>query len=436
MKKKSNQRITKIKRDVILELLKKAEGTSVENGTTIQTAGSDLTPYPDLNNLRLWTRDYLLKGINKVYPIRLDADGQTYLTTILDGLTMYTKMTKSLTEVEETEWTQPVLSSNGTLGGSEYGVAYSSQEGTAAYMAAYYAFNDFTNSNYCWSPSGYPSWITFYSPNPLNITSVDFKFSALSWTEIMPECNAYGSNDNSSWTLLGSYNNNSTATITLYLNNTNAYKYYKYEFPKKALANYGKVKILQHGTIVSEVSVETTKPGLWLSNLSQIYSDSSAGGWLRQNLNPTSNSLTDVNSDTLGNYSYSFLQRSIIKRDAGSQHDNNDSFIMHWSPSAKSCIANDAIIIPTNNLRSTYTTYQTMVTPTDVNMQTYEEVVSKNINFNFSDAYQSGETATTAYNGRIVGKDWSYEFIVKPNFSGSGLGYTGQTRCCDDDDAG
>lgn len=423
MKKKSNQRITKIKRDVILELLKRAEGTSVENGTSIQTAGSDLTPYPDLNNLRLWTRDYLLKGINKVYPIRLDADGQTYLTTILDGLTMYTKMTKSLTEVKEEEWTQPVLSSNGTLGGDTYAASANSDS-----AAAYEAF-DGNDTTGC-----YGDIITFYSPNPIKLTSADISFinTAARFNNVTIDA----SNDNSTWTNVASATNSSTS-LTVYIDTQgNSYKYYRYTFTNRVGIYVFDININQHGTIISELSVETTKPGLWLSNLSQIYSDSSAGGWLRQNLNSTSNSLTDVNSDTLGNYSYSFLQRSIIKRDAGSQHDNNDSFIMHWSPSAKSCIANDAIIIPTNNLRSTYTTYQTMVTPTDVNMQTYEEVVSKNINFNFSDAYQSGETATTAYNGRIVGKDWSYEFIVRPNFSGSGLGYTGQTRCCDADDAG
>ena len=102
MKKKSHQRITKIKLDQILELLKKAEDTSVEDACTIEPATNQLTPYPDMDNLRTWTRDYLTKGLNKILINKLDDNGQTYMTTLIDGLPLFTKMSKTIGENIET----------------------------------------------------------------------------------------------------------------------------------------------------------------------------------------------------------------------------------------------------------------------------------------------------------------------------------------------
>lgn len=280
MKRNSNQRITKIKKDFLDDLLKKAEAMDVADAASIQPIGSDLTPYPNMNNLRLWTRDYLLKGLNKIYPVDITEDGQTYLTTIVDGLPLFTKLTKTV--------------------------------GTTA-------------SNY-----------------------------------------------------------------------------------------------------------ETSKPGLWLSNLCQPVSGSYAGAWLRQNLiNSNSSSYNQVNADVIGNYTYSFYQRGIIKRTAGSYHDNEDSYCQHWSPSALSCISHDGMIIPTNNLRSDYTSYQTLVVPSDADMQQYEETRSKNVTYNFADNDNSPNVNVTNFNGRVVGDGWSYEFVFTPNGQGSGNAYGSGSGTCD-----
>ena len=106
VRKKSNQRITKIKYDAILDLINKAEKIPVENAVTINPAGANLIPYPDLNKIRFWIRDNLLKGINGIfisgYKLRArntDTDFLTnpaYLkfTTILDGLVLNTQECK------------------------------------------------------------------------------------------------------------------------------------------------------------------------------------------------------------------------------------------------------------------------------------------------------------------------------------------------------
>lgn len=280
MKKNSNQRITKIKRDLILDLLKKAESISVEDGTTVQPVGSNLVPYPDMNNLYKWTRNYLLKGINKVYPVLFTDDGQTYLTAIIDGLPLFTKMSKTLS------YTQTV--------------------------------------------------------------------------------------------------NNAPQVV----------------------------------------EYETSKPGLWLSNLVQPISNSFAGAWLRHNLiNGDYYAFEQANQDTIGNYSFSFAQRGIFKRTAGSVHHDDDSYCQHWSPSALSSISHDGMIIPLMNLRSDYTLFQTLAVPSNPDMQNYKETSNKNITYNFVDNLSTATPVITQFNGRVVGDNWSYELVFTPNGTGSGNDY-------------
>lgn len=71
------------------------------------------------------------------------------------------------------DWTQPVLSANGTMGGSSFAVSASSEYDTA--RPAYGAFDGVTgnDSANCWhSGSGFPSWIQFYNPKPLKVTKL------------------------------------------------------------------------------------------------------------------------------------------------------------------------------------------------------------------------------------------------------------------------
>ena len=120
VRRNSNQRITKIKRDIDLDLLEQAELIPVEQGVTVMNPGSDLTPYPTISNLRNWVRKYLLKGINGIFisgvkavpadafaynvdasfysavPARKEEYAAGYLkfTTVLDGLIINTQEAK------------------------------------------------------------------------------------------------------------------------------------------------------------------------------------------------------------------------------------------------------------------------------------------------------------------------------------------------------
>lgn len=619
---KSNQRITKIKRDPIEELLKKAEATPVENACTIQPQGMDLTPYPDMNNLRLWTNNYLLNGLNATYINNIDASGQTYLTTIVDGLPLFTKLTKSAyLGAGFINFNQPTLDSNGVIGGASFAVAADSEvvtyalntdilttHGSPQFNPSTGVASGFSNSNYYTLPSStqstdgttyvfeftptetandlqriahyeyifaleiqanggplisrycdqvfcysdvildsvtpnttyrvkiqitsnkyrivsvwqnnewvekinqhdsyidfntnYPltigtgsvdntlpavntsidlgncyyyndtapdtiyrfttvangmraylatnstdgywqsnsdttnHYLTYYNPEAIKLSSIEFNNYLCTDSSYIPtNFTIQGSNtgDASDWINIQTIENSNTTVganspYSFDVSTQYSYKYFRiYINSPQSTVQIGYMKLV--GTVEkSQIPVEITKPGLWLSNLCKPYQVSYAGGWLRQNLINHSNKEFDtINSDTIGNYSFSFFQRGIIHRDAGSTHADNDSYCQHWSPSALGCISHDSIIIPTNNLRNTYTSYQTLAVPSDVNMQYYSETPSKDVEFTFVDNNDNIPLTTTSFNGRVVGDGWQYEFVFEPNYGGSGNNY-GETE--------
>ena len=620
---KSNQRITKIKRDPIEELLKKAEATPVENACTIQPQGMDLTPYPDMNNLRLWTNDYLLNGLNATYINNIDTSGQTYLTTIVGGLPLFTKLTKSAyTGTGFTNFNQPTLDSNGEIGGASFAVTADSEvvaysintsivttHGSPQFTPSTGVATGFSNSNYytlptstqsdtgttyifeftpaetvnvlqriahyefvfaleiqanggplisyCWdtgaavildsvtpnttyrvkiqitsnkyrivslwqngswvekinqydsgiyfntnypltigtgsvdntmpavstsidlsncyyyndtapdtiyrfttvandmracmatnSTDGYwqsnsdttSHYLTYYNPEAIKLSSIEFNNYLCTDSSYIPtNFVIQGSNtgDASDWVNIQTIENSNTTVGTnspysFDVSTQYSYKYFRvYINSPQSTIQIGYMKLV--GTFdSSKIPVEVTKPGLWLSNLCKPYQVSYAGGWLRQNLINHSNKEFDtINSDTIGNYSFSFFQRGIIHRDAGSTHADNDSYCQHWSPSALGCISHDSIIIPTNNLRNTYSSYQTLAVPSDVNMQYYSETPSKDVEFTFVDNNDNIPLTTTSFNGRVVGDGWTFEYLVSGNHQGSGT-WTPDAGCdCD-----
>lgn len=620
---KSNQRITKIKRDPIEELLKKAEATPVENACTIQPQGMDLTPYPDMNNLRLWTNNYLLNGLNATYINNIDTSGQTYLTTIVDGLPLFTKLTKSsYLGTGFINFNQPTLDSNGEIGGASFAASADSEvatysintskvttHGSPQFNPSTGVASGFSNSNYytlpastqstdgttyvfeftptetvnklqriahyefilaleiqpnggplisyCWDTgvvtildsvtpnttyrvkfqitsnkyrivsvwqnnewvekinqydsginfntnylltigisssdntmpatntsidlsncyyyndtapdalyrfaevstgslayratnpdTGYwqsnsdttNHYLTYYNPEAIKLSSIEFNNYLCTDSNYIPtNFIIQGSNtgDASDWINIQTIENNNTTVGTnspysFDVSTQYSYKYFRiYINSPQSTVQIGYMKLV--GTVErSQIPVEITKPGLWLSNLCKPYQVSYAGGWLRQNLINHSNKEFDtINSDTIGNYSFSFFQRGIIHRDAGSTHSDNDSYCQHWSPSALGCISHDSIIIPTNNLQNTYTSYQTLAVPSNVDKQSYSETMSKDVEFTFVDNNDNIPLSTTTFNGRVVGDGWTFEYLVSGNHQGSGT-WTPDAGCdCD-----
>ncbi len=134
-------------------------------------------------------------------------------------------------KVIESAWTQPKLTSAGTIGGTSFACAVSTQ------FSGYEAFRalDGTktggNGDSAWCSTGLPAYFTFYNPNPIKVTGLEIwnrtygNICAIKGGEIQ------ASNDNQTWVTLTTFTNTVTAhnaswTIDL-SDNTQGYKYYK-----------------------------------------------------------------------------------------------------------------------------------------------------------------------------------------------------------------
>lgn len=431
MKRKSNQRITKIKRDRIEDLLKQAENTNVQDGTVIQEAGAELVPYPNFDQLRTWTRKYITKGLDKILINNIDSTGKKYITTLIDGLPLFSSTTKAIGK-------SSVVTSSKPYNQSQYKLDHvdvidpskNCEVSTGLDTGAYFkqCWNNYTSPSggTYHSANGQPQTVLIHLVDSLNLTSINFMNRNTTPLQPVNTVTISGSDDGSTWEVIGTGTNPDPNTVskTWSVNlssNTKYYNYFKLVFQgSDGYISLNKCQFV--GSIGQFGAVNTTKPGLWLSNLIQPRSATTAGSYICHNLINTT-PLDTPNLDTLGQYSYSFLQRGIYHRTSGSVHYNHDSYAQHWSPSYLSCISHDSLIIPFNNLRRTYTPYQTLVFPKNPDMQEYEETASKDIVYKFVNNDDQTIPTITDFNGRIVGEGWSYEFMFTPNGDGSGNNY-------------
>lgn len=125
----------------------------------------------------------------------------------------------------ETAFVQPVLSANGTLGGASFAVYSSSVLSAGCEM---YKAYDNNTSTYYHSASGLPT-LKFYNPAPLKVSELTFTNDSTPGYYITG-FSLYGSNDDSIYTLIGSYtNSNGTggASWSKSISNTEFYNYYR-----------------------------------------------------------------------------------------------------------------------------------------------------------------------------------------------------------------
>ena len=117
---------------------------------------------------------------------------------------------------EYQDWSQPVLSSNGTMGGSSFAVA--SSAGTA-----YSAFDNNGGSYTNYMNAG--AWISWYNPLPLKISKVVLTASGASY---MPRAGTLEySDNNSTWTNAVTWSNSSSQNPFTINVNTSHHKYWR-----------------------------------------------------------------------------------------------------------------------------------------------------------------------------------------------------------------
>lgn len=216
-------------------------------------ANQDLSNLTDLGNARLQYKPFtigtgaVLNGKNNTltYSGSIITCAPCTITTC-DGKTLQDTNTKTLDAStipsSETQWTQPILTSNGTLGGASFAVAADTEYSGQGVWKAF--DGQTTGENYFRSGGGDVGgthYITFYNPQPLKVTNIQY----LNAGQTIASPVAYtvsGSNDNSSWTEITS------GTNTVYTagqswdmslsENQNAYKYYKITFTNGQSAGY------------------------------------------------------------------------------------------------------------------------------------------------------------------------------------------------------
>lgn len=223
-------------------------------GAVSDYADQNLSNLTNLGNARLMYRPFTidtgttLNGKNNTltYSGSVITCAPCTITTC-DGKTLQDANTKtfdvSTIPSTETPWTQPILTSNGTLGGASFAVAASTE------FSGYNVWKAFdgqtTGENFFRSGSnadvGTTHWIKFYNPQPIKVTKIAYLNEGQSI--VSPISGAvYGSNDNSSWTEITTYTNSVyTSGETWYIdlsNNQNAYTYHKVEFKNGASAGY------------------------------------------------------------------------------------------------------------------------------------------------------------------------------------------------------
>ena len=123
-------------------------------------------------------------------------------------------------ELIEQQFTQPILTENGTMGGGSFAVAADNE--TNGNKPAYYAF-DGSDSSF-WRGGNVPGYIEFYNPAPINVTALTWGF----YYSYPTSGNVQGSNDYSDWTTITEFTNDSASDFTIDMSgNTNSYKYYR-----------------------------------------------------------------------------------------------------------------------------------------------------------------------------------------------------------------
>lgn len=467
MKKKSNQRITKIKIDQVLRLLEKAEDTNVEDATVINPATDQLTTYPDMNNLRIWTRDNLTKGLNKIIFNKFDSDGQTYMTTLVDGLPLYTKMSKTLQgPTVTTIGLNSILEVTGSPDiSSEFIYKTTTKTDYIQIPFNYIRVNSvlllcFTlDSDFTQSTTQY--MLSEFQNNPFSLQIKENSndlciWGNTDWETIIPSMtpgttyylkiifNSLTNNNNkitTSYSTDGSsYSSATTHTVTTESSPTNQRGYTigttpvttttQLPFPgtfdlTKSLITSSNVTYNFVTEESKDTLIETSKPGLWLSNLVQPISGSTAGSWLRSNLiNSNESSYNLTNSDTIGNYSNTFTQPALImENNLNANKDscekiiyptpaflNNERAILynqHFSPSSQG--STSYVNQPSNNARYgqpdnyflyKFGSYQSIAFPKDPDVQIYTESDNSCLKYNFYSSHGKADFIIKAPNSK------------------------------------
>lgn len=161
-------------------------------------------------------------------------DGSVYTAVYNELLSEYNN-DSSTVEIDnyDAPYTQPTLSSNGTIGGDTFGVSTDA----TPYNSNFELWKGFDNTsntafhtNAVITSADNAKYVIWYSPIALNCKSITFTNYYDSYSYTSSSGIVYGSNDGTNWDELTTYTNTISsvnAKWDINLNNNNFYKYYK-----------------------------------------------------------------------------------------------------------------------------------------------------------------------------------------------------------------
>lgn len=155
---------------------------------------------------------------------------------------------------EENLFNQPVLTSNGTLGGDSFAILPESE-----YSASYKGYMAFNNETNYWHSAqkaggaGTTLYMIFYNPTPIKVISLGIANRKDSPSVVGSTGVAlYGSHNNIDYVFLATMNNSNTGqndVYTLTVNSKTNYKYHKIIFTAPYWAETGTYAIIHHISI-------------------------------------------------------------------------------------------------------------------------------------------------------------------------------------------
>lgn len=135
---------------------------------------------------------------------------------------VYKETIRKYYKYQYSDWTQPKLTANGTIGDN----GFACFAGSGAYPA-YNAFDGSKTTAWCSNSTNTADFIGFYNPKPLVVT----KIQCYNYQWITGKWEVYGSDNNSSYELLATgtntLNTNGTTFDINLSSNNKAFKYYK-----------------------------------------------------------------------------------------------------------------------------------------------------------------------------------------------------------------
>lgn len=202
---------------------------------------------------------------------------------------MTLKCSTSTVQADGEEWFSPSdLSSNGTLGGDTFAV-YASNNWDASLFPAWKMFDG--DGSTCWYNASTPTDLIFYNPEPIRLEMMEFTNREDAPNYTFTAGTVYGSNDNVTYTLIGTFTNNATGAGDSYyvleeggLTSPDFYKYYKVSLTGATNNGTGMSNVNMYGykaknkTVYNPLRYTTTTP-TYSSNFQGTGSVDSSNGY-------------------------------------------------------------------------------------------------------------------------------------------------------------